>query len=55
MNHLKIEKCKRPTTKQIINQLGGQISDEQAEEILILMERFCELLFEQLHDNGYKI
>jgi hypothetical protein len=50
----KKKKCKRPTTEKIKYQLGGQVSDEQAEEILHQMEQFCELLLEQL-DYGQKI
>ena len=50
----KKKKCKRPTKDKIIYQLGGKISEEEAEKILNQMEQFCELLFEQLND-GQKI
>lgn len=54
MNHLKNEKCKRPTTEQLINQLGGKISEEEAEQLLNQIEQFCELLYEHIK-NGQKI
>jgi hypothetical protein len=50
----KQDKCKKPTKEKIKYQLGGQISDDKAEEILHQMERFCELLLEQLN-YGQKI
>jgi hypothetical protein len=43
--------CKRPTKEKIIYQLGGKISEEEAERILNQMEQFCELLLEQIK-NG---
>jgi hypothetical protein len=50
----KQDKCKKPTIEKIKYQLGGQISDNQAEEILLQMEQLCELLLEQLN-YGQKI
>ena len=50
----KNKKCKRPTKEKIIYQLGGNITEKEAEKILFQMEQFCELLLEQLN-YGQKI
>lgn len=50
----KQDKCKKPIKEKIKYQLGGQVSDSQAEEILQQMEQLCELLLEQLN-YGQKI